>query len=67
MPEGERAFIESKGPRTTVALRLSAEANTAARLAGAELEMSKTAFLTFLVEGWAREWLDTKAPDDSDA
>lgn len=63
MAEGERAFVESKGPRTTVALRLSPEANTAARLAAAQLQMSKTGFLTFLVEGWAQEWLDAKAPD----
>ena len=63
MPEGERAFVESKGPRTGVLLRLSAEANTAAQLAGAQLQMSKTAFLTFLIEGWAQEWLEAKAPD----
>jgi len=67
MPEGERAFANSKGPRTMVALRLSAQANTAARLAGAQLDLSKTAFLTFLVEGWAQEWLDAKAPEDDDA
>lgn len=64
MPEGEWAFLDSKGPRIKVALRLSSEANTAARLAAAQLGMSKTAFLTFLVEGSMREWMNTKAPDD---
>lgn len=63
MAEGERAFAESKGPRTVVALRISSEANIAARLAAAQLGMSKTAFLTFLVEGSMREWLDAKAPE----
>lgn len=57
MPEGEWAYLDAKGPRTKVALRISSEANTAARLAATQLGVSKTAFLTQLVERWAAESL----------
>ena len=53
MPEGEWAFLDSKGPRTLVALRITVEANVALRLAAAEVGMSKTGYATFLLELWA--------------
>jgi hypothetical protein len=57
MPEGEWAFLDSKGPRSLVALRLTTDTHAALEVAGAEMGLSKTAFATLLVEGWADEWI----------
>jgi hypothetical protein len=63
MPEGEWAFLETKGPRTKLALRITVDANTALRLAAAELGMSKTGYATWLLELWADEWLKSLAEE----
>jgi hypothetical protein len=57
MPEGERSFASSKGPRQLVALRLPASVCLLLNLAAAEVGMTRTALATELVERWAEQWL----------
>jgi hypothetical protein len=57
MPEGQRSWATSKGPRTLVTLRLPASVCLLLNLAGADVGMSRTAFATKLIERWADEWL----------
>lgn len=57
MPEGQWAFLESKGPRAFLGLRVTTDTHGALEVAGTEMGLSKTAFATLLVEGWADEWI----------
>jgi hypothetical protein len=57
MPEGQWAFLDSKGPRALLGLRVTTDTHAALEVAGAEVGLSKSAFATLLVEGWADEWI----------
>ena len=54
MPEGEWAFVDSKGPRRLLQLRLTPEADALLRIIAAESGTTKNALVTQLVENEAR-------------
>jgi hypothetical protein len=64
MPEGQWAFLDSKGPRALLGLRVSTDTHAALEVAAAEVGLSKSAFATLLVEGWASEWLARQEETD---
>ena len=57
MPEAEWNFIEQKGPRKTLQLRLTPEADATLRVVAARTGTTKNAIATRLVEEWAAEQL----------
>jgi hypothetical protein len=52
MPEGEWSFLESKGPRRLLQLRLTPQADAFLRIRAAETGTSKNALATDLVESY---------------
>ena len=56
-PEGEWAFLDSKGPRAKIALRISAEADAVLRARAAEAGTTKHAVATQLIESYAAQEL----------
>lgn len=61
MPEGEWAFLESKGPRRLLQLRLTAETDALLRALAVETGTSKNALATHLVETGAQQLADQVA------
>jgi hypothetical protein len=57
MPEGEWAFIDSKGPRRTVTLRITSEAHLMLKAAGQMADVSPSAVGADVIERWAVEFL----------
>lgn len=57
MPEGEWAFLESKGPRRLLQLRLTPQADAFLRIHAAETGTTKNALVTELVESYVAEQL----------
>jgi hypothetical protein len=57
MSETQWSFLDSKGPRALLGLRITTDTHAALEVAGAEMGLTKNAFATLLVEGWADEWI----------
>jgi hypothetical protein len=58
VPEGEWNFLEQKGPRKLLQLRITPEADATLRVVAAQTGTTKHALATRLVEEWAVEQLD---------
>lgn len=54
MPEGEWAFLDSKGPRAKIALRISPQADALLRVRAAEIGTTKHALATQLIESYVQ-------------
>jgi hypothetical protein len=59
MPMGEKAFVESKGPRKLVAVTLPIEVHALLKLAGTHLGTSPTGMAIQIIERWAEERMRT--------
>lgn len=61
MPDGERAFADSAGPRRKITALVSEETHLLLRLAAADVGMSLSGFVVWLLTRWADEWLRANA------
>jgi hypothetical protein len=66
MPEGQWAFLDSKGPRKKITLLVSPEAYLLLKVAGAAFGTSPTGKAVDVVERWAEAFLERHADELAD-